>query len=508
MSMNGSTPTITTDPASQPIRNLSVAVIGTGFSGLGMAIRLVQDGETDFLVFEKADDVGGTWRENSYPGCACDVQAHLYSYSFAPNPGWEGTYGQRDELFTYLRKCADDFGVRPYIRFGHELTNAVWDAESQRWWIETSKGLYTASVLVSAMGYLSDPNIPAIKGLESFDGPVFHSSQWKHDVDLFAKNVAVIGTGASAIQFVPEIQPEVAQLSLYQRTPPWVGPKPHKTNEGATSWALHHVPGYQRFRRNFNKWGREILAFTMKRPAIMKKMTKMSSGHLDALVDDPGLKAQLTPDYIMGCKRMLFSNTYYPALTRETTEVVSDDIDEILPHSIRTTDGSERPTDVIILGTGFRPTNRAVAHLVKGVGGKTLGDAWQKGQSAYLGTAIPDFPNFFMILGPSTALAHSAMTLMSEAQIAYISDFLKKRKRQSIGTIEVRPEALGNYVEQVQKYAAGSVWNTGGCTSWYLDDAGQNTTMWPTYTWRFRKATRNFNLSDYETEPARYAESV
>lgn len=489
-------------PPSGPVEDhVSVAIIGTGFSGLGMAIRLLAEGETDFLVFERADAVGGTWRDNTYPGAACDVMAHLYSYSFHPNPNWTSTFGKQRELFDYLRSCSTTYGVDPHIRFRHELRSATWSVLEQRWYLETSQGTYTAKVLISGMGYLSDPNIPDLPGLESFEGPWFHSSRWDHDVELYGKRVAVIGSGASAVQFVPEIQPRVGQLDLYQRSAPWVGPKPDKPNRPHHSWMLRHLPGYQSFRRNFNKWGREVLAFFMGRPGLTFGIRNMAAGHLKKQVKDPELRERLTPDYVIGCKRILFSDTWYPAITRPSVDIVADAVVEIRPDAIVTEDGTVRPTDVIILGTGFRPTNLPVANLVRGREGTRLGDAWQGGYHSYLGVSVPGFPNYFMILGPSSALAHSSMTLMIEAQISYIADGILKMKRQGIGSLAVSEEVTRRYVDKVAGYADGSVWTAGGCTSWYLDAEGRATTLWPTYTWRYRQMSCRFDLDDYEVEP-------
>jgi cation diffusion facilitator CzcD-associated flavoprotein CzcO len=488
----------TTIPLATATRDLNVAIVGTGFSGLGMAIQLLHDGETDFLVFERADAVGGTWRDNTYPGCACDVAANLYSFSFAPNRNWKSTFGTRQELFDYLQDCSNRFGVQPYIRFRHDVLDAHWDDAVQRWQIKTSQGNYSAKVLVSAMGYLSDPKIPALPGLDTFAGTWFHSSRWNHDYDLTAKRVAVVGTGASAIQLVPEIQPLVAQLDLYQRTPAWVAHKPDEPNVGVPGWMLRHVPGYQRFRRSFNQWGREALAFAMRHPRIMSKMQeKLAVSHLEENVKDPVLRAKLRPDYVMGCKRLLFSNTYYSAVTKPSVEIVSAGVSELRPDGVVDSEGIFRPADAVIFATGFNATERPAARWIRGTEGQTLADTWRGGQSAYLGTAVPGFPNFFMILGPNTTLGHSSMTIMSEAQINYIGDFLRKMRRQPIGAVEVKTEALSDFDESVQSRLQGSVWNAGGCASWYVDSAGRNTSIWPTFTWRFRRLTRTFDMNDY-----------
>ncbi|WP_017615286.1 flavin-containing monooxygenase [Nocardiopsis salina] len=486
------------DSGGEPRRDLRVAVIGSGFSGLGMAIRLLGQGIDDFLVFERENEVGGTWRDNTYPGCQCDVMSHLYSFSFAQNPGWKSTFGRQQELFDYLRDVADRFGVRPYVRFGHELLAARWDEGIRRWHIETSQGEYTAQVLVTGSGYLNEPAIPALPGLDGFEGTVFHSSRWNHEHDLEGRNVAVIGTGASAIQFVPQIQPSVGRLDLYQRTPPWIGPKPDKTTTPLQSWLLHNVPGYQSFRRNFNMWGREILAFVMARPKAAAKMQKMASDHLEKSVPDPELRARLTPDYVMACKRLLFSNNYYPAIQQPNVDLFTDGIDHVRPDSIVTADGREREIDTIILGTGFTATDQPIARRIHGRDGVRLRDAWKdEGVSAHRGTTVSGFPNLFMLLGPNTTLGHSSQVVMIEAQIAYVLDALAHMDQRDLDSVEVRPEAQEAWNTRLAKRLDGTVWDAGNCRSWYLDEHGRNPSIWPTYTWRFRRETKRFDPSEY-----------
>ncbi|MFI9642524.1 flavin-containing monooxygenase [Micromonospora sp. NPDC051925] len=488
-----------TGGSGRPVRHVKVAVVGTGFSGLGMAIRMLQAGMDDFLVFERADEVGGTWRANTYPGCACDVMSLLYSFSFAPNPDWKTTFGKRQEIFDYLRDCADRFGVRPYIRFRHELLSARWDEVARHWRISTSQGDYTAQVLVTGTGYLSDPVVPQIEGLSSFAGPMFHSATWDHDVDLTGKQVAVIGTGASAIQFVPKIQPKAARLDVYQRTAPWVGPKPDKSITSREHWMRRRVPGYQRFRRNFNKNGREILAFLLSDPKRAEKTIQgMASKHLEKSITDPVLRARLTPDYTVGCKRLLFSDEWYPAVSSSNVDVVTDRIDRVTPTSVVTADGREREVDVLILGTGFQATSRPIAGRVFGTRGVALAEVWSSGMSAYRGTTVAGFPNLFMLLGPNTTLGHSSQTLMIEAQIAYVMDALRVLDKRGLSSVDVRPQAQIDYNRQLDERLAGTVWNAGNCRSWYLDGNGRNPSIWPTYTWRFRRQTQRFDLDAYQ----------
>jgi cation diffusion facilitator CzcD-associated flavoprotein CzcO len=483
----------------EPTRHVRVAIIGSGFSGLGMAIRLLQQGIDDFVVLERADEVGGTWRDNTYPGCACDVMAHLYSFSFAQNPNWKSTFGKQAELYDYLRDCADRFGVRAHLRTNHEMLSAEWDADTRRWLIRTNRGDFTARVLVTGTGYLSEPAVPAVRGLETFEGKVFHSSRWDHDHPLAGARVAVIGTGASAIQFIPEIQPIVDQLDVYQRTAPWVGPKPDKPNSRRQSWMLRNIPGYQRFRRAFNKRGREILAFFMSKPERMAKVAQMASKHLEKSIIDPELRAKLTPNYAVGCKRLLFSNTYYPALTQPNVDVVTDGIERVGPRSIVTADGREREVDTIILATGFLATERPVAGRIVGRDGVKLADAWREdGMSAYRGTTVSGFPNLFMLLGPNTTLGHSSQTVMIEAQITYVLDALRQMDARGLASVEVRAQAQAEYNEVLDERLDGTVWNAGGCRSWYLDSKGRNPSIWPTFTSRFEKLTRRFDTEAYQ----------
>ncbi|MFD0409586.1 flavin-containing monooxygenase [Kitasatospora sp. NPDC127116] len=498
----GTTTTAATAPAAGDlaVRHLKVAIIGAGISGLGTAIALLKAGIDDFLVFERAHDLGGTWRDNTYPGCACDVQAHLYSFSFARNPEWKSTFATRTEVHTYLKNCATRYGVDPHLRYDHELLDATWNDTHHHWDIRTKHGHYTAQVLVTGTGYLSDPAVPDLPGLDTFTGTVFHSSRWRHDHDLTGRNIAVIGTGASAIQFVPAIQPHAAHIDLYQRTPPWVAAKPDKPNTPRHTWMLRHLPGYQRFRRAFNKHGREIVAFFMSRPSRTTGMKNMAAGHLKKSVPDPTLRARLTPDYTVGCKRLLFSNTWYPAIQQPNVDIVSDTITHIGPTHITTTDGTRRHIDTIILATGFTATDRPIAHLIHGRHGHTLHDTWNThGMTAHRGTTIHGFPNLFMLLGPNTTLGHSSQTVMIEAQITYILAALKTLHTHHLTTLDVHPHAQTTYNTTLQNRLKNTVWNTGGCTSWYTDTHGNNPNIWPTYTWRFRQQTRTFDLTNYQT---------
>jgi cation diffusion facilitator CzcD-associated flavoprotein CzcO len=475
-----------------------IVVVGTGFAGIGMAVRLKQAGYHDFVVLERAQDVGGTWRDNTYPGCRCDVPSHLYSFSFAPNPDWSSTFSPQPEIEAYLRKVTDGFRVRPHIRFGHSVESAHW--EGDQWRIHTSRGDFTADLLLSGMGPLAEPSYPKLQGIESFEGDVFHSAQWNHELDLSGRKVAVIGTGASAIQFVPAIQPEVEELHLFQRTPPWVMPRPDRKISKAEKAVYRRFPLAQKAVRAGIYWGREslVLGFA-KLPAIMKQAQKIAEKHLTQQVRNPELRAKLTPDFTLGCKRVLISDDYYPAIAQPNVEVVTDAILEVTPTGIVTEDGVKHEVDTIIYGTGFRVTDLPVMDLVYGRDGKSLREAWADGMEAHLGTAVAGFPNFFLLIGPNTGLGHSSMVFMIESQIAYILDAIKTMDANGLAEVEVRPEVQRAFVDGVRSSMRNTIWTRGGCTSWYLDSEGRNTTLWPSFTFRFRQLTRRFDSTQYLT---------
>ncbi|HXJ48630.1 MAG TPA: NAD(P)/FAD-dependent oxidoreductase [Candidatus Acidoferrum sp.] len=478
-----------------------VAIIGSGFSGLGMAIRLKQSGREDFVIRERASDLGGTWRDNTYPGCQCDVESNLYSYSFAPSPTWSRTYAPQAEIWEYLRTCAERFGLGEHIRYQHEVQSAAWDESAARWRIETTRGPFSADVLVAAVGPLSEPSIPAIPGLDEFPGPHFHSAAWNHDVDLTGKRVAVIGTGASAIQLVPRIQPRVAQLHLFQRTPPWVLPHRDRPVRAAARALYRAVPGWQRLVRYGVYWSRELFVRPFMKPSPNSLPERLARGHLEKQVADPGLRARLTPRYAIGCKRILISNDYYPAIQKSNVELVTDDIREVRGRRIVTADGNEREVDVIVLATGFRVTEMPFAQRVTGREGRRLADQWSGSPSAYRGTAVAGFPNLFFLLGPNTGLGHTSVLVMVEAQLRYVLGCLRHLERSGMASLEVRREAQDAFNADVQLRLRDTVWNAGGCRSWYLDPTGRNTTIWPGTTWPFVRRLRRFDPAAYRLYP-------
>ncbi len=486
-----------TAPNGDP-RRYRIVIIGSGFSGLGTAIRLKQGGDDDFVVLERRREVSGTWYDNTYPGAACDVPSRLYSFSFARNLGWSRSFSSQREILDYLRHCADDFGVRPHIRFGHTVSESWWDDAEGVWRIETDHGTFTGDVLVSAVGGLSEPLIPDIPGLEGFAGTIFHSATWNHDYDLTGKRVAVVGTGASAIQFVPQIQPKVASLHLFQRTPPWIMRQLDRRFIGVEKRLVRRIPMLDSLARAGVYWTHEASVLAFSNPRLLKAASRLAKLHLRRQVREGTLRSKLTPDYTMGCKRILLSNDYYPSLTKPNVEVIAAGLRRVTPTSVIGSDGTERAVDTIIFGTGFHVTDMPGAQHLRGRDGRVLADVWRdNGAAAYLGTTINGFPNLFVLVGPNTGLGHNSLVFMIESQIAYVLDALRHMADHDLARVEVRDDIVAAFNEDVQQRLEGAVWTAGGCKSWYLDEHGRNVTMWPGSTWRFRRATRRFDPAAY-----------
>ena len=479
--------------------HVRIGIVGAGFSGLGVAIALRRQGIGDFVVFERADDIGGTWRDNTYPGCQCDVPSHLYSYSFALNPDWSRTYSPQPEIWDYLRDCARRFGVMPHVRLRHRVLDAAWDEAAQRWSIETEQGSWTADVLVVANGGLAEPAIPPIPGTDRFTGQAFHSATWERSTDLAGKRVAVIGTGASAIQIIPRIQPHVEQMYIFQRTPAWVLPHTDRPISEFERSLYRRLPLLQRVVRAGIYGARELLVLGLaKDPRLIAPVRWLAERHLERQVPDPALREQLRPHFSPGCKRLLLSDDYYPALTRPNVELVTNGIDEIRESSIATADGVERPIDTIVYATGFHVIDNPVAGIIRGREGRSLSQVWQvDGMHAYLGTTVAGFPNMFKMSGPNTGQGHTSVIVMVEAQIRYLLDCLRFMDARGVGTVDVRPEVVARYNDVLQAKLRRTVWNAGGCMSWYLDAKGRNPTIWPDFTWRYRKLTRRFDPDRY-----------
>ena len=474
-----------------------VAIIGSGFGGLGAAIRLKQEGIDDFVVLERADDVGGTWRDNSYPGCACDVESHLYSYSFALEPTWSRRFSRQPEIWRYLQRCAREFGVMPHLRFRHEVQAATWDEHERCWRLETSLGPRSASILVLASGPLSEPVIPALPGLANFAGRAFHSAQWDHAFSLKGRRVAAIGTGASAIQFIPEIQKDVAHLFVFQRTPPWVLPRPDAPISPQRQRLYERYPIVQRAARLFIYGYREAWVLLFRHPRMMRRGQEMALRNLHKHITDPLLREKLTPGYTMGCKRILLSSNYYPALARPNVEVITDPITEVRAHAIVDASGAERSVDAIIFGTGFRPTDPPLAPRIRGRHGDTLAEVWRGSPKAHLGTTVTGFPNFFMLLGPNTGLGHNSVVYMTEAQLDHLVGALRHMRRHQVDAIEPRLESQNRWIAAVDRRMRGTVWGVGGCSSWYLDRTGRNSALWPDSSWSYYRRASRFRPGEY-----------
>jgi cation diffusion facilitator CzcD-associated flavoprotein CzcO len=483
-------------------RHYQVAVIGTGFAGLGMACELKRRAIDDFVVFERADDVGGTWRDNTYPGCACDIRSDLYSFSFAPNPNWTHRYARQPEILDYLRKTTAAWRLTEHIRFGHEVQNASWDESSARWNIRTNRGPFTARILIAGHGPLIRPKWPDIAGVDEFAGDRFHSAQWDHEVDLTGKRVAVMGTGASAIQFIPQIQPVAGRLTVFQRTPPWVVPGGDRPTSARRRAMLRRFPVLQRgsraliFRRN------ELTFAVFAHDRVGRLLEWVGRRHIAAQIADPALREKLTPTYRIGCKRILLSDDYYPALSQSNVELVTDPITEITGGGVATADGRHRSVDVLIAGTGYNATNPPIAHVVHGRDGGSLAHSWRTHMEALHGTTVANFPNFFLLVGPNTGLGHNSIVYMIEAQIRYIMLAIDHLRSSDATTIEPLALAQRAYNDALQSALRESVWVRGGCTSFYLDAGGRNSTLWPYRATRFRRALSTFDPDHYETRRA------
>jgi cation diffusion facilitator CzcD-associated flavoprotein CzcO len=479
-----------------------VAIIGTGFGGLAAAVRLKQAGITDLVLFEKSQDVGGVWRENTYPGAACDVPSHLYSLSFAPKADWSRRFAPQAEIHQYLRDVARDFDVLRHIRFGTEVLEAAFDEDGGVWRLTLAGGAeHEADVLVSATGQLSRPSTPAIVGLDRFEGTMFHSAQWDHDHDLTGERVAVLGTGASAIQFVPAIAPRTASLTVFQRSAPYVLAKPDRAYRDRAKKAFARVPGLLRLSREGNYFSNELrsLGFNTE-PRLLFAHKARYRRHLREAVADPALREKLTPTDPMGCKRILMSNDWYPALQLPQVDLVTERIAEVRPHSIVTADGTEREVDTIVLGTGFAATEFLAPMRITGRGGRDLHEQWKDGASAYLGTVVPGFPNLFVLYGPNTNLGHNSIIVMLEAQVGWVVQGIRALAEGRARRLEVRRDVAEAFDAWVQERVGHTVF-AGGCRSWYLTESGRNTQNWPASTLTFRRRLRRLRLEEFEPAP-------
>ncbi len=483
-------------------QHLGVVVVGAGFGGLAAAYALNRRGE-DFAVLEREHEVGGVWRDNTYPGCACDIPSHLYSLSFAPNPDWTHAFSSQPEIRDYLRKVAREHGLLPHIRFGCSLIEAAWDDAAQRWRIQTSSGPLTADVLIDASGPIAEPSTPALPGLDGFTGEVFHSARWNHDLDLTGRNVVVIGTGASAIQFVPAIQPRVTRMTVVQRTAPWVTPRMDRRTSrferrlyAAAPWLLQAVRQRQYLLRDLVTWK------IMVSPRVRRIATRAALHHLRRQVADPALRQRLTPYFELGCKRILISNDWYPAVSAPNVEVVSAGVREVRAHSVITTDGLEHPADVIIFGTGFHVADPPIAEHLRGRDGRTLAECWDGSPHAYLGVTITNFPNLFRLGGAGSATGHNSHVFQEECQVSYAMDALRLMRARGITSVEVRAEDQRAYIARDRARLAATVWSVGGCRSFYQGADGVASVNWPASTREYRRATRRFDPAPYALRTA------
>lgn len=483
----------------QAVLKVEVAVVGTGFSGLATAIVLKQAGISCFVLLEKAGEVGGTWRENTYPGAACDVPSHLYSYSFEPNPAWTHTYSPQPEILEYLRHCARKYELLPHIRFHTRVLGAEFDEARGVWRVHTDSGPgVEARALVLGNGALHLPTLPEIPGRESFQGPAFHSAQWRHDVDLTGKTVAVVGTGASAIQFVPRLARQVGRLYVFQRNPPWILPRLDKVFGERWHRRFARVPLLRWLYRSALYWNNEwhVLVF-LKVTWLTRLVEHVSRRFLARSVPDARLRERLTPRYRLGCKRVLLSDDYYPAMRQPNVELVTEGIESIGPQGVRTRDGVERKVDAIVYGTGFDVTRYMAPLRIVGRQGRVLNERWREKPGSYLGITVSGFPNLFMLMGPNTGLGHNSMIFMIEAQARYAVQCIQALRSRDLRWLDVRPEVQDAFTDALQEKLGQTVWQSGGCHSWYQSASGYNATLWPGSTLDYWLRTRRVHLGDY-----------
>ncbi|WP_288352471.1 NAD(P)/FAD-dependent oxidoreductase [uncultured Marinobacter sp.] len=477
----------------------SVIIIGTGFGGLCMAIQLRNAGIETFTLLEKASGVGGTWRDNTYPGAACDVQSHLYSFSFEPKHDWSRKFGLQPEILDYMQHCVEKYDLAGHIQFNREVASAVFNEATNTWTVTTTDGeSQTADIIVTATGQLNQPAWPNIPGLDTFAGTTFHSARWDHNHDLSGKNVGVIGTGASAIQFVPEIVPKVGALSLFQRSAAWVLPKPDRPFYKWEQALFQKVPAWDRIYRSLIYWKNESRALAFTRfNSLLELFAWQAKRFAKHQVRDPEKFRHLIPDYKIGCKRILISNDWYSAVDQSHVELVTTGIERVVEEGLITTDGALHRLDTIVLGTGFAASDFLSPMEITGRNGASLNQAWATGSEAYKGITVSGFPNLFMLYGPNTNLAHNSIVYMLESQVRYVLGCINTLSATPGTAMDVKPDRLKTFSEGVQTKLKDSVWES-GCHSWYLDSDGKNTVNWPGFTFTYRKATREVNPDDYE----------
>ena len=479
----------------------SAVIIGAGFGGLGMAIALRRAGIEDFVVLEKSGDVGGVWNDNTYPGAACDVPSHLYSFSFEPNARWSRAFAPQPEILAYLQHCARKYDLYRHVRLHSEVLGASYDDTDGTWTVRLRNGEdLRARALITATGQLNRPLYPNLPGLERFAGAAFHTARWDHGVELRGKRVAIIGTGASAIQIVPTIVDRVAALSVFQRHAPYILPKPDREYAAWERELFAAVPGVQAFSRARWYTGHELRVLGMlKFPSLMRMVQHVALGELQARVSDPELRRKLTPDYPIGCKRILLSNDYFSALCKPNAELLTTAITEVTERGLRTADGREHEFDVLIYGTGFKATELLAPMQLVGRGGVDLNEQWREGAEAYLGISVHRFPNLFMLYGPNTNLGHNSIVYMLESQIPYVVQALRALRTQGLRSMDVLPSVESEYNADLQALIKRSVWDQ-GCDSWYKTATGKHTNNWPGFTFSYRRLTHTLDLAHYQLQ--------
>jgi cation diffusion facilitator CzcD-associated flavoprotein CzcO len=489
------------------VRQLRVVVVGAGFSGLSVASRLRDVGEKDFLVLERGEGVGGVWRDNTYPGAVCDVPSHLYSLSFAPNPEWDRAFSPGAEIKAYLESVVSDRGLGPWISLREELLDAVWDDESEVWRIVTSERRLIAEVLVSCAGPLTEPGFPDVRGLDRFGGKTFHTARWDHEHDLTGERVAVVGTGASAVQVVPAIQPRVGRLVVFQRTPGWVVPRPDRKISEKEKRILRAFPRLVRLYRLRQAAYRDLVNYRMIRRNRLVRMflERISRRLLEEHIGDPELRAKLTPDYEIGCKRVLITNDFYASFAKPNVGLVASAMREVREGSLVAEDGTEIEVDAIIFATGFETSNSPILSRIRGRGGRSLNEIWNGRPRFHRATTIAGFPNFFNLCSAGTGSGHGSVVWKAESQTTYVIGALRVMRERNLSSFEVRPDAQDRYMRWVGEDLDSTVWARGGCRSWYLDDGGRPSLMWPRTMWGFRRMLRRFDAEHYRLRPAQEA---
>ncbi|MGW2469919.1 flavin-containing monooxygenase [Streptomyces bauhiniae] len=479
--------------------DVEIVIIGTGFAGLGMGARLKRHGQDSFVILERAQDVGGTWRDNTYPGAACDVPSHLYSFSFRPNPDWSRVFSPGPEILEYLRDTAREEGLLPHIRFGADVEDARWDADRRRWTVTTADGVFSGRFLVTGTGHLADESLPRIKGLDGFTGDVFHSARWNHDVDLKGKRIGVVGSGATAIQLVPELAEIASELVVFQRSAPYVTPRPDRVYTETQKRLFRRDPAAIPAHRSEIFWFLET-SYAQRRavPEQLAQVKAVARAHLERQVEDEGLRAALTPDYEPGCKRILISDTYYPALTRDNVTLEASALDHVEGGKAVSAQGNAHELDVLVFCTGFEATEPPYAALVHDGEGVSLADRWTRGMEAFASTTVSGFPNLFILNGPNTGLGHNSIVYVIEAQIDYVLGALDWSRAHGDRVLDVSAEAQARYVEELQERGKGTVWLGDGCKSWYIDPrSGRLTLIWPEFAHEFRHRNGSFDPAPY-----------